>query len=547
MAKKRNRANRPQQAAAAKPSQHADAAKQPDQKQQQQLQQLPQVRRQNPHQRKYGARPLPEARATKGVPREPVFWFGFEIPWAKLVVARVVVFGLLAIDALLQIRHAPRYGANDFNVGQLPLLDGLGVGRVAYGVGQLVVAYLLVLTALGVATRWILPVAAALYAGLYFGSQLDSYQHHYLVALFLVIASCVPWQRPANAEPATPIRSWAVRLLLVQLAIMYLWAAISKLDPAWVDGRTLRNQIGGSLETLIESTVGFQVVSIAVIAVELALAATVWMRRSWFIAAPLGILFHAGIVTTGLEIGVFAYLMVAMYILVIPDRIWVLLAGTGPARAVQTWVRGVAARPSRIAIGVALVVGIGLALLTRLPDALVVALAASVIPLVMLIRALLRGSAPVTAIAVAHVAAISLWLVVDRTSMVAFDYYKYWGGSQRRLDHKPNAERAYRGLIDIAPDEALGHYQLGRILLAKGETEEALARLHDAQRLDPSHARAWIAEARWLAARGELPKAVAKAKDAVFAEPSNQEARALLDSLSSARPVPKPGPDDSEP
>src|SRR5205085_4826490 len=95
-------------------------------------------------------------------------------------------------------------------------------------------AYLFVLIAFGVAARVLVPITAALYAWLYFGSQLDSYQHHYLVVMVLVIASFVPWQRPADARPETPARSWAIRLLLVPLAIMYLWAAISKMSPGWV-------------------------------------------------------------------------------------------------------------------------------------------------------------------------------------------------------------------------------------------------------------------------------------------------------------------------
>lgn len=112
----------------------------------------------------------PVAAAKRGAvppPRDPAFWFGFEVSWAKLVTARVVLFGLLALDAILAVRRAPRYGANDFNVANLGFLDHLGPGRVAYGVCQLAIALLLTAVALGVATRIALPIAAALYAWLY--------------------------------------------------------------------------------------------------------------------------------------------------------------------------------------------------------------------------------------------------------------------------------------------------------------------------------------------------------------------------------------------
>src|SRR5437762_505916 len=59
-----------------------------------------------------------ESRTAEPRTAEPAFWFAFDVTWAKLALARVVLFGLLAIDALLQIRHAPRYGVGGFNVAQ---------------------------------------------------------------------------------------------------------------------------------------------------------------------------------------------------------------------------------------------------------------------------------------------------------------------------------------------------------------------------------------------------------------------------------------------
>ncbi|MBS1118250.1 MAG: hypothetical protein H6Q90_478 [Deltaproteobacteria bacterium] len=474
------------------------------------------------------------------VAADPTAWFALEISWAKLVTARFLVFGLLALDALRQIPHAPRYGAGDFNVGQLAMFDTLGPGRVAFGACQLLIAYTLVLAACGIATRLVLPIAAVLYAWLYFGSQLDSYQHHYLVALVLLIGCFVPWERPASRGPT--VRSWAVRLLLVQLGIMYLWAAISKLDPAWLDGSTLSTQITGSMRSLIESTLGFKLVAIAVVVVELVLAATIWMRRTWSVAAPLGILFHAGILLTGLEIGLFAVLMIALYALVVPDRIWI----WGAEHAPLGGLRKLAARTGWGDLGIAIALGLGLAVVTRIPHALVVAVVATTIPLGLALRSHLRGQAPSARLGLVHVGAIALWLVLDRTSSLTVDYYKFWGGSQRRLNHRDTAEQAYRGLIEVAPGEATGHYQLGRLLLPTEHSDEALAELHEAQRLAPTSARAFVEEARWLAGNGKLPEAVEKARQATVAEPSSQDARALLDSLSGSRPAPRSGSADDD-
>jgi hypothetical protein len=487
----------------------------------------------------------PRAPRRAVLPPDPSFWFGFEITWAKVVVFRVVFFGMLALDALLQIRHAPRYGANAFNVAQLPLLDDLGPGCIGYGVGQLLLAYLLVVGALGVATRWVIGAAALLYAWLYLGSQLDSYQHHYLVMLVLAISAFVPWQRPYEAHPRTPVRSWALRLVLVQLAIMYLWAAISKMDGAWLDGTTLGKQLAGSMRSLIDHPIGIKWTARFVILVELGLAAPIWLKRTWWIAAPIGIVFHLGIVATGLEIGLFAYLMVAIYVLVIPDVVIVSILELEPLQPIARALRRIAAAPGWIAIGVGIALGLVIALITRTPAALITAIIASVVPIGIAAMAAQSKRTPPASVGIAHVVALLAWLVVDRASTVTEDYYRFWGGSQRRLGNPETAEIAYRKLVEIEPDDPRGHFQLARLLLANGKDEEGLDHLHAAQGREDL-ARAWLEEARWLAKAGRTAEALEKARSGLRAEPTSNEARALVDSLAGSRPLPTPATD-SEP
>jgi len=480
-------------------------------------------------------------------PPAPVFWFGFEVPWAKLVAARVVLFGLLAIDAFLQISHAPRYGAGDFNVAHFSFLHSLGPGRASYEIGQLLETYLFALAALGVATRLIVPIAAALYAWLYFGSQLDSYQHHYLMALAVAIACFVPWQRPPDATPATPVRSWALRLILVQLGIMYLWAAISKLDPAWTSGQTLGGQLAGSLRSLVDATIGMKRVAVLVIGTEFALAATIWLRPAWRIAAPLGLAFHTGIVASGLEIGLFAYLMLGLYVLVLPDRWLVRLAEARALQPLRRALHRLGATTSWVLWGLALAAGLAIAELVRLEHAVLAALAVTAIPLGLAVRGRLAGGGPSGALGAAHLLALALWLVADRASAVAVDYYKFWAGSQRRLGDMKTAEQAYRRLVEVAPDLELGHYYLGRILVGGGRGEEGARHLHEAQRVAPGRARAWVEEARWLASQGQKAEAIEKARSAVSAEPGSRDARALLDSLLANQAAPASTAEDDDP
>ncbi len=469
-------------------------------------------------------------------PDEPAFWFGFEIAWAKLAVTRVVLFGMLTIDALMQIRHAPRYGAGGFNVGQLPLLDGLGPTRTLYGLAELINAYLFVLAACGVGTRIAIPLATVIYSWLYFGSQLDSYQHHYLIALVLLLACVVPWRRPATADTRTPVRAWGLRLVLVQLAIMYLWAAISKMNATWIDGRTLAGQIGGIVRTVVDGTVGTAGASCIVIVVELALAATIWNRRTWWIAAPLGIAFHVGILFSKLEIGLFAWLMLAIYVLVIPDRIWIWLAETRPSRAVLGAAR-VAAKYFDGAHGwllwvAAVALGLVLAATSRFEHALAIGIALALVPVAAAVaQTWWPRRAHLAWLASAHLLAFATWTAVDRASTLATDYYRFWGGNARRLGDREGAEEAYRKLLAVDAADPSGHYQLGRILLARGDDDEALAHLHEAQRLEPSRARAYLVEARWLAGRGRRDEAIAKAREARRADPGDADARSLLEAL----------------
>src|SRR5688500_3529258 len=90
--------------------------------------------------------PLPPP-AARVVPRtRPRFWHDFEVSWAKWTVFRFVFFGLHAVDAFLQLGHAPRYGAGGFNVQQLPgeLLPAPSRAGMTFVYGALCVLFALV-------------------------------------------------------------------------------------------------------------------------------------------------------------------------------------------------------------------------------------------------------------------------------------------------------------------------------------------------------------------------------------------------------------------
>lgn len=471
-----------------------------------------------------GARSRP-ARASSS-PGQPGSWrFALEMSASKLALARFAIFAVLALDAILQVAHAGRYGAGGFNVPHLPGL--FGPGREAYLFGQCLVACLGAMVAVGVGGR-AAPIAMSLvYGWCYFGSQLDSYQHHYLSWLLITLWCFVPppsllgearegaAASSSSSFPSPTVRSAALRLVLLQLGILYLWAAISKLEPKWLDGTALSMQIGGLVRELIDATVGIKIASRLVVVAELGLAVTIWRARAWRWALPLGVGLHASIAVSGLEIGVFAYLMLAVYLLVVPEA-WLAPLWRGSRTSAFTWLSAAFGRGHRGVCAALLILSAALLVVQRppfaggLPGALLIALV--VIPAVLVFRWRLEPVRRLaTRLALAAALALSLFFVVDRVAAVSVDYHRYWGGAARRLGAPAEAERAYRQLVAVDPALELAHFQLGRLLVRRGALEEGLTRLREAERLEPTRTRALDEQVRALSAAGRQDEARAAA------------------------------------
>ncbi|MEM9492082.1 MAG: HTTM domain-containing protein, partial [Myxococcota bacterium] len=383
------------------------------------------------------------------------WWLSMALPRAQLLAFRVAFFAAIAVDRYLLLSHTPRYGAGDFNVSHLPWLDSAlpEPTRPVVLVMVLVQCYLAVLIAGGAATRPLLGLLAGLCGYSYFISQLDSYQHHYLVFLLLVIACFVPWPSRAHPDaaansqlsegrsaPDEVVHSWAMRLFAVQIAVVYLWAAVTKLaDPLWLDGTTLGQQLGGAAAAergvagAVIAAVGIATASWLTALAELFLAAGWLIRRLRLPALLIGVPFHIGIELTGFEIGVFSYLMLAIYLLLVPGSAFIWAGrqlgrlrsgdrggdrGAGPAQR----------RTVVLAVAVIAALG-GTALLLALPFAerVVVAGLVAVIGVLAVLRA--RQARPT--LAAAHVVACAVTLLLAIAGTQTHDYYKYWGGTSR--------------------------------------------------------------------------------------------------------------------
>ncbi|MEM7243746.1 MAG: HTTM domain-containing protein [Acidobacteriota bacterium] len=251
------------------------------------------------------------------------FWDELPLEPTRVSVFRVTFFTLLAIDVWRRLGSSAMYGADGFNVSHLTPIDAWVPVPTA---GFIVVLRLLqiglaIRVAFGGAPRWAVPLLATSFGVTYFLSQLDGYQHHYLIWLLLVILSFVDWSRPLAL-------SWPYRLLLVQLSITYVWTAVTKMEPSWVDGSLIARQVSG--ETLQDLTAfasakiaqplgsGWALSAISVLVLELFLAVALQFAklRPW--AWLLGMALHFGIEMAGLKIGLFSWYLFSLYVLILP-------------------------------------------------------------------------------------------------------------------------------------------------------------------------------------------------------------------------------------
>ncbi len=471
------------------------------------------------------------------------YWLDFSVSRAKLAWFRVAFFAAVGIDGFLQISHAPRYGAGDFNVAHFAWLEAIvpAPGRAAMLILFLLTAYLALTIAVapGRIKIWLL---TAVYGYTYFISQLNSYQHHYLVFLLLLISCFVPWSSQDKGAPkdsaehdassgasggASPgpsgddrARSWALRLLAVQIAVLYAWAALAKLDPLWLDGTTLGKQIGaasGRAGLIIDAVqwLGPARASQMIVAVELLLALGWLILRGRALMLALGLSLHIGIEVAGFEIGIFSYFMFAIYLLLVPERVFQ-VAGRWLARpaamvaAASRRLRGIRAW---VAVGVSLVGGC--IVLIELPfDEM-----STVVVLATLIAAFGAGSMLVrgrykTALRVAasHIAAAAIIALCHLSTEQAHDYYKFWGGTSRRLANSDDAKVAYTKLTALSPDFASGHFHLANIARKEGRVSDALAGYERAQKANPDDYRGFLQAAiiHHRAGRGAQAKAAAE-------------------------------------
>lgn len=431
------------------------------------------------------------------------YWFGPVAAVRPYLLMKSALL-MLAFDLwLLRVPRGSRMSVDGFNVAHVQWLDsvqplptpGLYIGIVLLA-GM--VAFVCALVDAGLWTRALL---ALLYAYSWMMSQLDSYQHHYFLSLVLVGFVFFPRVRALDLYPGDQgglgqqrlnagqrtTNSWAYVLLGFNVAILYLFTAINKLEPGW-QVRTMFERLADNKELVVSleawlTTIGvppeafWLLMQAGVVGVEILIAVayllavrkdeqqSLWRRIviwSGFVAV---VVFH-GIMNEWLfsiHIGWFSYYMIAfacVYFLPASFLWEVEKVLTWPGRKLATlgsiFLANLSIAPKltagMTALGsLAIISSIGaVGAWLDLPGAANAGYLTALVLLGMFLFALLRGRTQGASryIFATGLATIFLWLTVTQ-SMVRFTYY-------RRVGHYWKSREEPQAVIE-AYEKALRH------------------------------------------------------------------------------------------
>jgi hypothetical protein len=452
----------------------------------------------------------------------------------RLALFRTAFFAVLAADAWMQIKNAARYGAGGFNVAHFSWVDALAPVPTRAGmlVVYLALVYLALRIALGTGGRWAVVLATALFGYTYFISQLDSYQHHYLVFLILLLCCGLSWGSPRGGR-ARAVHDVAQRLVLVQVAVVYFWTAIAKLDPLWLDGRLLAFEVAGSRAAAWIEAIpgGFTTASWAVLASEAFLVAGVLVRRLHPVALPLGLGLHVGIELSHLSIGLFSYYMFALYLLLVPQA-WIerSAAWLGSVECLRRRAAALVERAGLRAAPAWVLGALGACALLALPFDEARWVAAIVLALGVASLAGARAGERLRR-AGAHVAACLALVLLGAFSATPAKYYEFWGQTADHLAGAQERARAYAGLVDLNPERPEAHLYFADALRDLGRFDESLAEYRSAQALDPQDYRPLLGEALVLYETDRPAQALAAVSRAVALDPDDDSAFLLHEHL----------------
>jgi len=274
------------------------------------------------------------------------FWFEPE-QTSTLALVRIA-FGIVVLGWTLTLTH-DAYGFFSGS-GILPSPDYDGKGGGSWGLldlveGRVAVAVLLSVLALAclclVVGQFTRLAAVIVFVGLVSLERRNPFVFNSgdgllrVIAFYLMLApsgtslSLDRWRRARKAFWEFPRRApWALRLMQLQLSILYLaglWAKLA--GPTWNDGTAVSYAVRledlarfDLPQALATSELAVNLLTYGTLAVEAALGILVWNRRLRPWVLGLGIALHLGIDLT-VRVGFFSYAVFVLYLAFLPPDV----------------------------------------------------------------------------------------------------------------------------------------------------------------------------------------------------------------------------------
>lgn len=183
------------------------------------------------------------------------------------------------------------------------------------------------------------------YWGMVHGADEWKHHHTYLLAMGVTLTACTPcgksysldrWlavrsaQRAGRAPPPERGNVWGLRLIVLQLSVIYFFAALDKTNGAFLSGERMEHYYAWYYAGLDYAGAGWfaamcQLIAIATVALEYALALGLpFARTRRYLVVP-GLLLHAGFYVL-LPVLTYTVTMFALYLAYIdPDKVHALL------------------------------------------------------------------------------------------------------------------------------------------------------------------------------------------------------------------------------
>jgi predicted DCC family thiol-disulfide oxidoreductase YuxK len=214
---------------------------------------------------------------------------------------------------------------------RIPIFDPVASGFYA-AAPVIVVAWLVAGVAFAVGFRTTISgtVLGLVLLGMELADQQLYNNHTYLIAvavLLLVAAgagSAFSLDARRTGTDERPIPAWTIYALRAQLSIVYLFAALAKLNPSFLSGSVIAASLRREGIAIPEALITFEpmfVMSIAVIAAELFLAFALWSPRWRPAGFVVGLALHAGIVAvmhSAWDLATFGVATLALYVAFTP-------------------------------------------------------------------------------------------------------------------------------------------------------------------------------------------------------------------------------------